>query len=84
VRDVASGQIISSTVAGTRTEADYLAISNKLWQLLILPSGTSHGLLEHSSIQSLVRLVAQDEGLTEDLGIKGMWHPQVHALALPN
>lgn len=71
--DVASGQIISSTVAGTRTEADYLAhIQQTLatapdiakWHLVM-------DCLNIHQSESLVRLVAQDEGLTEDLGIKG-------------
>jgi transposase len=71
--DVASGQIISSTVGDTRTEADYLlhvqqTIATdpkaKKWHLIMDCLNT------HQS-ESLVRYVAQVEGLDLDLGIKG-------------
>lgn len=71
--DVASGQIIAATVGDTRTEADYLAHLQQTlastaqatkWHLVM------DGVNIHQS-ESLVRFVAQEEGITEDLGIKG-------------
>jgi transposase len=71
--DVASGQIIQATVGETRTETDYLlhvqqTIATdpkaKKWHL------TMDCLNTHQS-ESLVRYVAQVEGLDLDLGIKG-------------
>lgn len=71
--DVASGQIIASTVGDTRTEVDYLAhIQQTLasdtkatkWHLVM-------GSLNIHQSESLVRFVAQYQGMSEDLGIKG-------------
>ena len=71
--DVASGQVIHSTVEQTRTEADYLAhIQQTLatdphaskWHLVMDCLNIHHS-------ESLVRLVASIEGITDDLGIKG-------------
>lgn len=71
--DVASGQIIAATVGDTRTEADYLAHIQQT--LASDPQATKWHLVMdclniHQS-ESLVRLVAQLEGMTKDLGIKG-------------
>ena len=71
--DVASGQIIASTVGDTRTEADYLAHVQQT--LAGAPSATKWHLVMdclniHQS-ESLVRFVAQVEGMSENLGLKG-------------
>jgi transposase len=71
--DVASGQIVAASVGDTRTEADYLAHLQAT--LATAPKATKWHLVmdclnTHQSA-SLVRLVAQDEGTTVDLGIKG-------------
>jgi putative transposase len=71
--DVAKGQVIYATVGNTRTQADYLAhIQQTLatdpdaakWHLVMDCLNT------HQS-ESLVLFIAQVEGITEDLGIKG-------------
>ena len=70
--DVANGQVAQATVGETRTEADYEAHVRQLiatdptlkWHLVMDCLNT------HQS-ESLVRLVAQDEGIDSDLGIKG-------------
>ena len=71
--EVATGKILAASVGDTRTEADYLAHvqhtwasapENSKWHLVM------DGLNTHQS-ESLVRWVAQVEGITEDLGIKG-------------
>lgn len=71
--DVSSGQVIDASVGETRTEADYLPhVQQTLatdpqaakWHLMM------DGLNTHQS-ESLVRYVAQVEGLDIDLGIKG-------------
>jgi hypothetical protein len=73
VRDVVSGQIIQSTVGDTRTELDYIAHVQQTiatdpdarkWHLIMDCLNT------HQS-ESLVRFVAQVEGLDLDLGVKG-------------
>ncbi|CAN1213619.1 Tc1-like transposase DDE domain-containing protein [Tumidithrix helvetica PCC 7403] len=71
--DVAKGQVISATVGETRTEADYLAHVQQT--LATDPDATKWHLVmdclnTHQS-ESLVLLVAQVEGISEDLGIKG-------------
>ena len=71
--DVASGQVIHSTVEQTRTEADYLA---HIQQTLATDPDASkwHLVMDCLNIhrsESLVRLVASIEGITDDLGIKG-------------
>lgn len=71
--DIASGQIPTATVGNTRTETDYLAHIQHT--LATAPDATKWHLVmdclnTHQSA-SLVRFVAQDEGITEDLGIKG-------------
>lgn len=71
--DVVSGQIIAASVGDTRTEADYLAHLQAT--LATAPKATKWHLVmdclnTHQSV-SLVRLVAQDEGITLDWGIKG-------------
>ncbi|MEG4235917.1 transposase [Microcoleus sp. Pol11C3] len=71
--DVAQGQIATARVGDTRTEADYL---NHLQQLLATDPKASkwHLVMDclntHQS-ESLVRWVAQTEGLDIDLGVKG-------------
>ena len=71
--DVASGKIAKASVGDTRTEADYIAHVEQLvasnpdtvkWHLLMDCLNT------HQS-ESLVRWVAQVEGLEIDLGVKG-------------
>ena len=71
--DVAAGQIAAASVGDTRTEADYLSHVQQLiasdpnavkWHLVM------DGLNIHQS-ESLVRFVAQMEGLEFDLGVKG-------------
>lgn len=71
--DIASGQIPTATVGNTRTETDYLAHIQHT--LATAPDTTKWHLVmdclnTHQS-ESLVRFVAQDEGITDDLGIKG-------------
>ena len=71
--DIASGQIPAATIGNTRTETDYLAHIQHT--LATAPEATKWHLVmdclnTHQSA-SLVRFVAQDEGITEDLGIKG-------------
>ena len=71
--DVVSGEVIHPTIGDTRTEADGF---NHIQQLLATdPDALKWHLLMdclniHQS-ESLVRLVAQVEGITDDLGIKG-------------
>jgi len=71
--DVASGQVTQGTVGDTRTESDYLAHVRQLiatdrnaikWHLVIDCLNT------HQS-KSLVRFVAEVQGLDIDLGVKG-------------
>ena len=71
--DVARGQVVKATVGDTRTEADYLSHLQQLiatdpnavkWHLVMDCLNT------HQS-ESLVRFVAQTEGLDIDLGVKG-------------
>jgi putative transposase len=71
--DVASGQIMAASVGDTRTEADYLAHLQAT--LATAPKATKWHLVmdclnTHQSA-SLVRLVAQDESMTTDWGLKG-------------
>ena len=71
--DIASGQVIHSTVGETRTETDYLAHIQQT--LATAPDAPKWHLLMdclniHQS-ESLVRFVALFEGITDDLGIKG-------------
>jgi putative transposase len=71
--DVVSGQVIQSTVGDTRTELDYITHVQQTiatdpdackWHLIMDCLNT------HQS-ESLVRFVAQVEGLDLDLGVKG-------------
>lgn len=71
--DVASGRVVQGSIGNTRTEADYLAHVRQLiatdpnavkWHLVMDCLNT------HQS-ESLVRFVAQAEGLEIDLGVKG-------------
>lgn len=71
--DVARGEVVNGSVGDTRTEADYLAHVQHLiatdpkaikWHLVMDCLNT------HQS-ESLVRFVAQTEGLDIDLGVKG-------------
>jgi len=69
--DVATGQVICPTCGDTRTEVDFAAHVRVLiesgcqkWDLI------TDCLNTHQS-ESLVRLVAEIEGLEFDLGIKG-------------
>lgn len=71
--DVASGRVIDATVGDTRTELDYL--SHVQHTIATDPLATKWHLImdclnTHQS-ESLVRYVAQVEGLEMDLGIKG-------------
>jgi putative transposase len=71
--DVASGQIVQANVGDTRTETDYL---HHVQQLVGTASNTQkwHLVMDCLNIHqsdSLVRWVAQVEGLVIDLGIKG-------------
>ncbi|WP_339375065.1 transposase [Stenomitos frigidus] len=71
--DVAQGRVVEATVGARRTEVDYL---NHVQQLLATdPKAIKWHLVmdclnTHQSA-SLVRLVAQTEGLDVDLGLKG-------------
>ena len=71
--DVVSGQVIHPTVGDTRTEVDYVA---HVRHTIAIDSDASkwHLIMDclntHQS-ESLVRFVAQVEGLDIDLGIKG-------------
>lgn len=71
--DVASGEVIHPSIGNTRTEADYLShVQDTIatdpeavkWHLIMDCLNT------HQS-ESLVRYVAQGEGLDRELGIKG-------------
>jgi hypothetical protein len=71
--DVAQGRVVEATVGNTRTEADYLSHVQNLiatdpnalkWHLLM-------DCLNIHQSESLVRFVAQTEGLEIDLEIKG-------------
>jgi len=71
--DVASGQVVQGNVGDTRTESDYLLHVKDLiatdpnaikWRLVMDCLNT------HQS-ESLVRFVAETEGLNIDLGVKG-------------
>jgi putative transposase len=71
--DVAQGQVVEASVGNTRTEADYLSHVQQLiatdpnaikWHLVM-------DCLNIHQSESLVRLVAQIEGLEIDLGVKG-------------
>jgi len=73
VRDVAQGRVVEATVGETRTEADYLSHVQHLtatdpnavkWHLVM-------DCLNIHQSESLVRFVAQTEGLEIDLGVKG-------------
>lgn len=71
--DVASGEVIQSTVGETRTESDYLAHVKQT--IATDPQATKWHLIMdclniHQS-ESLVRYVADFEGLDIDLGVKG-------------
>ncbi len=72
-RDVASGQVVAPSAGPTRTEADFAAhIARTLdtdpaapaWHVVV------DNLNTHQS-ETLVRLVAQRCGITDDLGVKG-------------
>jgi putative transposase len=70
---VASGQVIHPTIGETRTEADYLT---HIQQTLATSADASkwHLVMDCLNIhqsESLVRFVAQVEGITDGLGIKG-------------
>ena len=71
--DVATGHIVSPSIGPTRHEADFVAHITRTvasdpdatrWHVVL------NNLNPHQS-ESLVRLVAQDEGLEDDLGRKG-------------
>ncbi len=71
--DVAQGEVVEASVGDTRTEVDYLSHVQHLiatdpnavkWHLVMDCLNT------HQS-ESLVRFVAQTEGLEIDLGVKG-------------
>jgi len=71
--DVAQGRLVAATVGDTRTESDYL---NHVQQLLATDPKASkwHLVMDCLNIhqsESLVRLVAQTEGLAMVLGVKG-------------
>ena len=71
--ELAGGQLVQATVGDTRTEADYLSHVQQLiasdphaikWHLVM-------DCLNIHQSESLVRFVAQTEGLESNLGIKG-------------
>lgn len=71
--DVTQGQVVEASVGETRTEADYLSHVQHLiatdphvvkWHLVM-------DCLNIHQSESLVRFVAQTEGLNIDLGVKG-------------
>lgn len=71
--DVATGQVMDASIGQTRTEADYLAHLQqtvasdpeaKKWHLIM-------DCLNIHQSESLVRYVAEVEGLEVDLGVKG-------------
>nr|WP_315870995.1 transposase [Trichocoleus desertorum] len=71
--DVAQGRVVEATVGDTRTEADYLSHLQQLvatdpkaikWHLVM-------DCLNIHQSESLVRFVAQTQGLEIDLGVKG-------------
>ena len=71
--DVAQGRVVEATVGQTRTETDYL---NHVQQLIATDSKASkwHLVMDCLNIhqsESLVQFVAQTEGLSIDLGVKG-------------
>jgi hypothetical protein len=71
--DVATGRVIKATVGDTRTEVDYLEHIQKTLQTC--PDAVKWHLVmdclnTHQS-ESLVRFVAEQEGMIEDLGVKG-------------
>jgi DDE superfamily endonuclease len=71
--DVASGCVIKATVGDTRTEVDYLEHIQKTLQTC--PNAVKWHLVmdclnTHQS-ESLVGFVAEQEGMIEDLGVKG-------------
>ena len=71
--DVAQGRVVEATVGERRTEMDYL---NHIQQLIATDSKAVkwHLVMDCLNIhqsESLVRFVAQTEGLEMDLGIKG-------------
>jgi putative transposase len=71
--DVAQGRLVEATVGATRTESDYL---NHVQQLIATDPDASkwHLVMDCLNIhqsESLVRFVAQTEGLKLDLGVKG-------------
>jgi hypothetical protein len=70
--DVASGQIVAPSIGPTRTEADFAAHITQTIQIDPEAAWTfvTDQLNTHQS-EALVRLVAAQCGLTEDLGIKG-------------
>lgn len=71
--DLALGRVVKATVGETRTEADYLSHV----QLLMATNPNArkwHLVMDCLNIhqsESLVRFVAQTEGLEVDLGVKG-------------
>jgi putative transposase len=71
--DVAQGQVVEATVGQTRTETDYLS---HVQHLIATDSKASkwHLVMDCLNIhqsESLVQFVAQTEGLSMDLGVKG-------------
>jgi DDE superfamily endonuclease len=71
--DVATGQVVNATVGDTRTETDYLA---HVQQLIAAAANATkwHLVMDCLNIhqsESLVRFVAQTQGLEIDLGVKG-------------
>ncbi len=71
--DVAQGRVVAATVGERRTEMDYL---NHIHQLIATDPKAAkwHLVMDCLNIhqsESLVRFVAQTEGLRMDLGIKG-------------
>lgn len=73
--DVAQGRVVQATVGERRTETDYLHHVQQLmatdpkavkWHLVM-------DCLNIHQSESLVRFVAQTEGMALDLGVKGAW-----------
>jgi transposase len=70
--DVVTGQILEPTIQATRTEVDFAEHLTRL--LRVDPKGKWNIVVDNLDIhcsESLVRLVAKQCGITDDLGVKG-------------